>query len=71
MKVVIFSIILVASTLALISIKLLIKKNGTFEKKCNSVDPLTGLKINCTCDRNPHIPCKNEENEKKLTAILE
>ncbi len=53
--------IVIAISFGLIAIKMFLKKGGSFEKKCSSVNPKTGEKFGCTCGNNDN----SEECENK------
>lgn len=51
-------ILIIALSFAGIGIKMFLKKDGKFEKKCGSTDPKTGEKIGCSCKKEES--CNNE-----------
>ncbi len=63
LKVLIFTIILVAIAFAGFAIKMFLKKDGKFTKSCSSVDPTTGNKTTCTCNEKPEQKCDNSFSE--------
>lgn len=59
LKVFLPALIIIGIAVAGIAIKMFLKKNGEFRKQCGSVDPSTGRKIGCTCEKNPSETCHN------------
>lgn len=48
-KVLLISVVLISFFFVGLGIKILVKKEGKFEKSCGSVDPKTGKKLPCSC----------------------
>jgi flagellar basal body-associated protein FliL len=48
-KVILIAIVLVGLAVAGIAIKMFFLKGSEFKKSCGSVDPVTGVKIGCSC----------------------
>jgi hypothetical protein len=42
-----------------LGIKLIVKKDGKFEKSCGSIDPKTGKKTSCSCGAQEEDKCHN------------
>jgi hypothetical protein len=59
-KLLIISIIFVGIAIALIAIKMFVKKDGEFKKSCSSVDPDTGERFGCTCGKSKAESCENK-----------
>ena len=59
-KVILLAIILIGIAIAGIAVKMFFKKDYVFEKKCSTVDPRTGERINgCGCGGSGS--CHNED----------
>ncbi len=54
----ILTILFVGFTFAGFAIKMLFKKNGEFKRQCSSVDPLTGKRIGCSCNKTAYEKCE-------------
>lgn len=64
LKILLFTIILLALALAGIAIKMFVKKNGQFEKSCSSVDARTGERVACSCGHADGGPdCENKKKD--------
>jgi len=44
-----FSLLLIS--FIFIGIKMFVKKGGEFKKQCSTVDPMTGERLGCTCQK--------------------
>ena len=45
------TIVLLALSFCFIGIKMFVKKNGEFKRRCASVDPITGDRTSCVCGK--------------------
>ncbi len=66
LKLLILTIILVGLAIALIAIKMFVKRNGEFKKSCSSINPYTGEKYGCTCGKSKEETCKNMQKLEDL-----
>ncbi len=62
------SVVILLICLALIGIKILVKKNGEFKRQCASIDPYTGERTHCFCG---HSNVLTSKCENKKHSILE
>jgi len=60
-QVIIIAAVLIGLALAGIGIKMLVKKDGKFEKHCSSVDS-NGKKIGCVCGDDSGTSCHNRHH---------
>lgn len=62
--VLIVCIVVLALCMALIGVKILLKKNGEFKRRCASVDPYTGERTGCFCGHSNVLDsdCKNKKH---------
>ena len=61
MKVFLLTLILVAIAIIAIAVKMFLIKGGEFKKSCSSIDPKTGKKIGCICEKEGKKgDCKNK-----------
>ncbi len=59
-KVLLISVVLILIVFVGLGIKILIKKDGKFEKSCGSIDPKTGKKVSCSCGAPEEDKCHND-----------
>ena len=50
-KVLLLSVTIIGIAVAAIAIRMFVFKGGEFKKSCSSVDPKTGQRMGCTCDK--------------------
>lgn len=62
LEVILIAVILIAIALAGIGIKMLVKKDGKFEKHCSSVDS-NGNKIGCVCGDDTGAKCEHKHQD--------
>jgi len=60
----IVSAVILLICVAMIGIKILVKKNGEFKRQCASVDPYTGERTHCFCGHSNVLTsnCKNKKH---------
>ena len=68
-KILLITIVFLALAFAGFAIKMFVKKDGQFEKKCSSVDPNTGQKLSCVCDNDMEGTCDNKSKEELISKI--
>jgi hypothetical protein len=66
LKLLIITIIFIGLAIALIAIKMFVKKDGEFKKSCSSVDPDTGERFGCTCGKSEGETCENLHTHEDL-----
>ncbi len=69
-KILLITIVFLGLAFAGFAIKMFVKKDGQFEKKCSSVDPNTGQKLSCVCDSDGGGGnCDNKSKEDLISKI--
>lgn len=58
------SIAILALSFCFIGIKMFLKKNGEFKRRCANVDPYTGNRSNCVCGKNNVLKDKCDSHHK-------
>ncbi len=59
LKLLIITITFIGLAIALIAIKMFVKRNGEFKKLCSSIDPTTRERYGCTCNKSKEETCEN------------
>ncbi|MGM9820754.1 MAG: hypothetical protein ACI3Z9_08150 [Candidatus Onthomorpha sp.] len=67
------TVVLLALSFCFIGIKMFVKKNGEFKRRCASVDPITGDRTSCVCGKSNVFSdsCKSDKKYSPLEVNKE
>lgn len=71
LKIFLVTVVFLALAVAGFAIKMFLTKDGEFKKQCSSINPETGERYGCVCDKGEDEVCDNKSDKSRPRFEIE